>query len=136
FCESCTNIFEDRAIICQVCQSFHPGDRPGVCLELHQFLEHSFTKKYAERKMSVLVYNKMHQHPKEESPICTQEAGSETVETLENTLDQEATIHPFVGCDYCGIMPITGKRYKCRDCPESIGFDLCETCYETGARLP
>ncbi|KAH9330098.1 hypothetical protein KI387_002206, partial [Taxus chinensis] len=69
FCESCTNIFEDRAIICQVCQSLHPGDRPGVCLELHQFLEHSFTIKYAERKMSVLVNNKMHQHPKEESPI-------------------------------------------------------------------
>ena len=33
--------------------------------------------------------------------------------------------------------PIRGKkRYKCKDCTELIGFDLCETCYNSSSKLP
>ncbi|KAG6394853.1 hypothetical protein SASPL_145443 [Salvia splendens] len=49
---------------------------------------------------------------------------------------QRANFHPGVGCDYCGICPITGVRYKCKDCVEKIGFDLCESCYKISAKLP
>jgi len=32
--------------------------------------------------------------------------------------------------------PIRGKRYKCKDCTELIGFDLCEACYNSSSKLP
>mmetsp|Transcript_30030 Transcript_30030/g.52006 ORF Transcript_30030/g.52006 Transcript_30030/m.52006 type:complete len:421 (+) Transcript_30030:172-1434(+) len=41
-------------------------------------------------------------------------------------------VHFGVGCDGCGIYPITGRRYKCQDCSEEIGFDLCGECYDDG----
>lgn len=41
-------------------------------------------------------------------------------------------VHIGVGCDVCGIVPMSGRRYKCQDCPEDIGFDICEECYDSG----
>mmetsp|Transcript_5349 Transcript_5349/g.11748 ORF Transcript_5349/g.11748 Transcript_5349/m.11748 type:complete len:431 (+) Transcript_5349:180-1472(+) len=37
-------------------------------------------------------------------------------------------VHYGVGCDGCGVYPIAGRRYKCLDCAEDIGFDLCGEC--------
>jgi hypothetical protein len=34
------------------------------------------------------------------------------------------------------IYPITGDRYRCCDCKEFIGFDLCGDCYNTRSKLP
>lgn len=34
------------------------------------------------------------------------------------------------------IVPIIGNRYKCKDCTEQIGFDLCGDCYNTRSKLP
>lgn len=34
------------------------------------------------------------------------------------------------------MFPIIGKRYKCLDCKEAVGFDLCENCYDTRSKLP
>jgi hypothetical protein len=34
------------------------------------------------------------------------------------------------------VYPIRGKRYKCQDCTELIGFDLCEACYNSSSNLP
>lgn len=36
-----------------------------------------------------------------------------------------------VGCDMCGMYPLVGRRFKCEDCPEKIGYDLCGSCYES-----
>jgi len=41
-------------------------------------------------------------------------------------------VHYGVGCDGCGVYPIAGRRYKCLDCAEDIGFDLCGECYDDG----
>ncbi|KAF3637587.1 hypothetical protein FXO37_24840 [Capsicum annuum] len=30
-------------------------------------------------------------------------------------------VHIGVGCDHCGMCPIIGERYKCKDCKEKIG---------------
>lgn len=30
----------------------------------------------------------------------------------------------------------SGKRYKCKDCKEKIGFDLFEACYSLTSKLP
>ncbi|KAF3613337.1 hypothetical protein FXO37_36425 [Capsicum annuum] len=45
-------------------------------------------------------------------------------------------VHIRVGCDHCGMCPIVGERYKCKDCKEKIGFDLCEGCYKSSSKLP
>jgi len=34
-------------------------------------------------------------------------------------------VHNGVGCDLCGVAPITGPRYKCLCCPN---FDACGSC--------
>ncbi|KAF9623897.1 hypothetical protein IFM89_006243 [Coptis chinensis] len=34
------------------------------------------------------------------------------------------------------MFPIVGERYKCNDCEEAIGFDLCGECYNTSSKLP
>jgi len=128
FCQSCIKISEERTVNCQVCPSIHPGDRPSVCLELHQFLEQTFPVEYAERKKSVIAQEKIQQPREEDCQRSTKEAVRTTAEMPE--------IHRDVGCDYCGVIPIVGTRYKCLNCHESIGFDLCGTCYEKGLVLP
>jgi len=40
--------------------------------------------------------------------------------------------HFGVGCDACGQYPILGRRYRCKDCPEAVGFDICGACYDRG----
>lgn len=30
------------------------------------------------------------------------------------------------------MYPMIGKRFHCQDCPEAVGFDLCETCFNEG----
>ena len=34
------------------------------------------------------------------------------------------------------MYPIIGDRYRCKDCVEKIGFDLCGNCYNTPSKLP
>lgn len=34
------------------------------------------------------------------------------------------------------MMPIKGDRYRCIDCKEAIGFDLCGDCYNTRSKVP
>jgi hypothetical protein len=34
------------------------------------------------------------------------------------------------------MYPICGKRYRCQDCTELIGFDLCEAWYTSSSNLP
>ena len=45
---------------------------------------------------------------------------------------RETYVNYGVGCDGCGACPIIGRRYKCKDCSEEIGFDLCGNCYDGG----
>ena len=45
---------------------------------------------------------------------------------------EDRYVHYGVGCDGCGVFPIIGQRWKCRDCSEEIGFDLCGDCYDAG----
>eukprot|EP01018_Ginkgo_biloba_P009929 Gb_06840 [translate_table: standard] len=134
FCESCISDSEEGKLKCRVCQSLHPSFRPNVILELHHYLERVFSVEYAQRKKSVLIQQEMCQQPKEDCTACTKERGRATAEMPQS--QWQARIIHYAGCDSCGMMPIIGRRYKCQDCHELIGFDLCETCYEAGSRLP
>lgn len=33
------------------------------------------------------------------------------------------------------MYPIEGDRYRCEECTEKIGFDLCGSCYNNGGSL-
>ena len=43
--------------------------------------------------------------------------------------DPDTFVHVAVGCDACGVYPIRGRRFRCVDCPERMGFDLCGACH-------
>ena len=44
-------------------------------------------------------------------------------------------VHFGVGCDGCGLYPIEGKAFKCVDCPEAVGFDLCGDCISRSGKM-
>ena len=47
--------------------------------------------------------------------------------------DHETFTHYGVGCDFCGVYPIVGPRYQCKECKELefMGFDLCSKCMQS-----
>lgn len=50
--------------------------------------------------------------------------------TQEKEADQKATFfgeHGGITCDGCGVSPVVGYRYKCKDC---ANHDICENCYD------
>ena len=40
-------------------------------------------------------------------------------------------VHFGVGCDGCGAFPIRGAAFRCLDCPDDVGFDLCAECHSS-----
>lgn len=44
----------------------------------------------------------------------------------------ETYTHFGRGCDGCGVFPIVGRCYRCEDCSEAIGYDLCGRCFDLG----
>ncbi|EOY05316.1 Proteolysis 1, putative [Theobroma cacao] len=132
FCESCFVIPKDEIPRCQVCQSLHPNGFASVCLILHHFLEEQFPEKYSERQGPLLKINncsiQTEQHANRTTSISTAIYSSWF-------LGNGPKVHVGVGCDYCGMSPIIGERYKCKDCVEEIGFDLCESCYKSPVKV-
>uniref|UniRef100_A0A199U9V3 RING-type domain-containing protein n=1 Tax=Manihot esculenta TaxID=3983 RepID=A0A199U9V3_MANES len=129
YCEACIMASVDKGLKCQMCQFLHPTTSPKVCLELDCFLERQFPKEYASRRDVVQL-----------KQACM-EIENQTDLPKEEHLQQGATpaelkIHFSVGCDYCGMYPIVGDRYQCKDCVEKIGFDLCGDCYNTRSKRP
>ncbi|GAB4817673.1 hypothetical protein N2152v2_004719 [Parachlorella kessleri] len=61
-----------------------------------------------------------------------QSAVAQRLEENLRSLTGDKYVHHGVGCDVCGVYPIQGRRYRCRDCPESVGFDLCGSCWDKG----
>ncbi|GIX83909.1 dystrophin-related protein 2 [Caerostris darwini] len=50
------------------------------------------------------------------------------ISTLHRISTSETTQH-FVSCDYCGVNPIIGLRYRCLQC---ISYNLCQNCFLCG----
>ncbi|KAA8543477.1 hypothetical protein F0562_021028 [Nyssa sinensis] len=141
YCKSCI-IPADEVLRCQVCQSSHPRGYPKVCLELDHFLEEKFPKEYALRRGAVQLKQVHLQH--ESATTCSTESGKQgdhfSFPKGDNFFawlgDHGSKVHFGVGCDYCGMYPIIGDRYKCKDCMVAMGFDLCGDCYNTRSKLP
>ncbi|KAK6122824.1 hypothetical protein DH2020_043438 [Rehmannia glutinosa] len=139
YCEACIDP-HDSVCKCPVCQSAHPNGFPSVCLVLEHFLEERFPEEYSARKESLRNFQSA-------SPSGMPQGSTEKQEQVQCSpvptnvcstwfSDHGAKFHPGVGCDYCGMCPIIGLRYKCKDCVEKIGFDLCEGCYNSSSKLP
>ncbi|XP_021767434.1 E3 ubiquitin-protein ligase PRT1-like [Chenopodium quinoa] len=144
YCEACIIVPEDGIIICKVCEYPHPSDCPNVCLEFNNFLEELFPKEYAARKESVEEKKARFQHKNPSScsnskasakkSFITPFRGSEDFIPWWN--EHGSKVHAGAGCDYCGMCPIVGDRYRCLDCVELMGFDLCGNCYNTRSKRP
>ncbi|XP_009629471.1 E3 ubiquitin-protein ligase PRT1 [Nicotiana tomentosiformis] len=136
YCENCVINPSDKLCRCPGCQLEHPNGYPNVCLVLEHFLEEQFPKLYAERK-SASVDRSNRQIPatrdQDEAASCKSLPKFDLSTWLTGGGPQ---VHFGVGCDYCGMYPIVGERYKCKDCKEKIGFDLCEGCYKSSSKLP
>ncbi|KAK1284043.1 E3 ubiquitin-protein ligase PRT1 [Acorus calamus] len=139
YCEDCVHTLVSGALRCQVCQSCHPGGFPKVCLVLDNFLEEHFPEEYARRKDAVQL-QQQHACHAGTSTCESKNEGSTKSAQMDGLLQTNGILkfpaHIGVGCDSCGVMPMTGKRYRCIDCVESIGFDLCGDCYESHSKLP
>lgn len=138
YCESCINNPVDEIPRCQCCQSMHPYGFPKVCLVLKHFLEEQFSEIYAQREAVLKQADCQYG-----SSSCSTQAQQNGARSLSKPEDYSSLLssngpnfHAGVGCDFCGMSPIIGKRYKCKDCTEKIGFDLCEACYKTPSKLP
>jgi len=55
-------------------------------------------------------------------------------ESLPQTPDDQM-IHFTVGCDVCGKTPIVGLRYRCLECLDVCGYDVCSDCYQKGGSV-
>ncbi|KAL3812358.1 hypothetical protein ACJIZ3_013626 [Penstemon smallii] len=136
YCEACINNPQDSVCKCPVCQSSHPNGFPNVCLVLEHFLEEHFPEEYSARKESLA--NIQRGTPsgssieKQDQTACS----SDLRNVHSSSRSDLGQVHFGVGCDYCGMCPIIGKRYKCKDCVEQIGFDLCEECHNSSSKLP
>ncbi|KAG1353991.1 putative E3 ubiquitin-protein ligase PRT1 [Cocos nucifera] len=53
FCEYCLFSIIGDQVKCQVCQSFHPGEFPNICLDLDHFLEEQFPREYVMRRETI-----------------------------------------------------------------------------------
>ncbi|CAA2934134.1 E3 ubiquitin- ligase PRT1 [Olea europaea subsp. europaea] len=138
YCEACINNQDNKVCRCPVCQSVHPNGFSNVCLVLEHFLEKHFPEEYSARKVS--LPDQQHANPSgsttgklEQATKCPSLPGNAYSSRLSG---HKPKVHPAVGCDWCGMYPIIGERYKCKDCVEKIGFDLCEGCYKSPFKLP
>ncbi|KAK4341567.1 hypothetical protein RND71_040068 [Anisodus tanguticus] len=137
YCENCVINPSDELCRCPVCQLEHPNGYPNICLVLEHYLEEQFPELNAERKRASVERSDC-QIPS--TPfLALYHKGCKSLPKFD--LSEWLTgggrqIHFGVGCDYCGMCPIVGERYKCKDCKEKIGFDLCEGCYKSSSKLP
>ncbi|KZV56437.1 hypothetical protein F511_08335, partial [Dorcoceras hygrometricum] len=138
FCRCCISPRTNEILTCEVCQNPHPGNIPNVCLEFDRFLEEQFPKEYGLRKG---LQMKQEQFSCDTQSACSSEAEKNIhfpFSSGEDPLplwDASSKVHIGVGCDACGMYPIIGDRYKCKDCVEEIGYDLCQTCHSTSSKL-
>ncbi|XP_006647532.1 E3 ubiquitin-protein ligase PRT1-like [Oryza brachyantha] len=139
YCMSCLSSLDDGALECKVCGGLHPGDVPNVCLDLDHFIEEYFPVEYdLKREKIQLLKGECNIKGSSSGTSSTKEGGGRASKKENFALkdDDLSDVHIGVGCDSCGVYPIRGKRYRCKDCTELIGFDLCEECYNTKSKLP
>lgn len=139
YCESCIYLPSNETIRCELCQITHPGKAPKPCLGLADFLDDQFPVEYAQRRAT---FQQKQVHLQQDG-LATCSSGDATgsfhfsLPSSKNLLSWwgDHKVHIGAGCDCCGMYPIIGDRYRCKDCVETKGYDLCESCYTSGFKL-
>lgn len=141
YCEGCVVDMMDQEsekIKCKECHVCDPRRFPKVCLALEQFLEENFPEEYISRRSG--IQKTLAHDSKGNFQKYYKEGTSSSDENNNNSLPRWANpacnVHIGVGCDSCGVYPIEGERYRCIDCKEKMGYDLCKDCYETPSKVP
>lgn len=120
---------------CPICHAaFHGGET--LCTQLWDWMTRMFPVQCEERRQELCQSPEDRMHLAKERHQKVEEAATqpdtEEMPTSSGRMDDddypEDFTHFGVGCDICGEYPIIGKRYKCLDCPESVGFDVCRPC--------
>ncbi|KAL5702688.1 hypothetical protein ACHQM5_027872 [Ranunculus cassubicifolius] len=137
YCKSCISTIAHEALRCEVCQSLHPKGCVKVCQELDHLLEKKFPEEYAQRKEALQLLPIHDQQVAGLDGTGGEKKCSSPLDLNPSSMGTHAIkLHVAVGCDYCGMYPIVGDRYRCKDCVEEMGFDLCGDCYNTSSELP
>ncbi|KFK39793.1 hypothetical protein AALP_AA3G289000 [Arabis alpina] len=135
YCEGCVVDMagESEKIKCHECHVCDPRGFPKVCLVLDQLLEEKFPEEYNSRKSGV---QKTLAHNSKGNVQSYHPSLSDNNNDIPWWANPGSNVHIGAGCDSCGVYPIVGDRYRCKDCKEEIGYDLCKECYETPSKLP
>ncbi|KAF8119049.1 hypothetical protein N665_0001s0105 [Sinapis alba] len=140
YCEGCVvDMYqESEKIKCQECHISDPRGFPKVCLVLEQLLEENFPEEYNSRRRSGI--QKSLPHTSKGNIQSSHKEGPSLSGANNNDLpwwaNPASNVHIGAGCDCCGVYPIIGERYRCKDCKEEIGYDLCKDCYENPSKVP
>ncbi|XP_013622701.1 PREDICTED: E3 ubiquitin-protein ligase PRT1-like [Brassica oleracea var. oleracea] len=139
YCEGCVvDMFQEgEKIKCQECHISDPRGFPKVCLVLEQLLEENYPEEYNSRRSGI---QKSIAHTSKRNIQSSHKEGPSLSGENNNDLpwwaNPASNVHIGAGCDCCGVYPIIGDRYRCKDCKEEIGYDLCKDCYETPSKVP
>ncbi|XP_024532531.1 E3 ubiquitin-protein ligase PRT1-like isoform X1 [Selaginella moellendorffii] len=129
FCQSCLRApVEGESPKCPSCgmpQRIFPVQ---VCLELNEYIQKTFPAEYKQREDKLKEVETTEASTRASSSTCSRSSSSK-----DGSNKQACHVHRGAGCDGCGVLPIIGSRYKCIDCPEKVGYDLCGDCYPTSA---
>ncbi|ESQ37129.1 hypothetical protein EUTSA_v100025931mg [Eutrema salsugineum] len=140
YCEGCVVDMaeESEKIKCQECHVCDPRGFPKVCLVLEQLLVENFPEEYNSRRSG--IQKTLAHNSKGNVQSYHKEGTSLSDNNNDNGLpwwpNPGSNVHIGAGCDSCGVYPIIGDRYRCKDCKEEIGYDLCKECYETPSKVP
>ncbi|PHT60173.1 Heat shock protein 82 [Capsicum baccatum] len=132
YCENCVINLRDKLCRCPVCQLEHPNGYPNICLILAHYLEEQFPELYASSEKAS-AYRVTRQIPSAQNQ--DEAVGYKSLPRFDLSAwltGGGPQVYIGVGYDHCGMCPIVGERYKCKDCKEKIGawkmfiMDNCE----------
>ncbi|XP_056866274.1 E3 ubiquitin-protein ligase PRT1-like isoform X2 [Raphanus sativus] len=135
YCEGCVVDMMDQEsakIKCKECHVCDPRRFPKVCLALQQFLEENFPEEYTSRESGIQKTLGNFQSYRKEGTSSSDENNNND---LPWWASPASNVHVGTGCDSCGVFPIIGDRYSCKDCKEEVGYDLCKDCYMTPSKV-
>ena len=112
---------------CPACHAaFHGGE--AVCTQLWDWMTRVFPEQCEARRLQYVSSEAAVAEEEKKTQHAGQSDEDNSMESEEDRDYPDDFTHFGVGCDVCGQYPILGKRYKCLDCPESVGYDLCRGC--------
>lgn len=139
---NCGHVYCEECLVsckCSVCNCLHPNGIPNRCFALEHLIKLHLPDEFEERKLSSLggIIRQF-----DSTKLQKRKDEIKIVSYAENVLfpawvkGEGPVVHYGIGCDHCGVLPITGNRYNCIHCNGTSFFDLCEQCFTNSLNLP